>query len=128
MAWKVSSGTFERESTPKTGADLQPAVELDPVSPPTRSNMVVEEHKPPEGFYEYIPINLPTAVPASSGGGPSTADRQAAMLERITMKERANTAVVVDAETNDEAGNAGSTNSGNPRGVFFARPRERWIY
>ena len=73
---------------PKIGAALLPAVELDLVIPPTRSNTVVDEHKPPDGFYQYVPVSLPTVVPSSSGGGPSTSERQMALLERIRAKER----------------------------------------
>ena len=73
---------------PKTRASLPPAVELEPVVPPTRSHECEVVHKQPEGFYEYVPASFPAAMPADSGLGPSTSDRQRALLERIRAKER----------------------------------------
>lgn len=73
---------------PKSGASLLPAVEIEPVVPPTRSHEGEVVHKQPEGFYEYVLASFPAARPADSGLGPSTADRQRALLERIRAKER----------------------------------------
>ena len=73
---------------PNTGAALPPPVELDPVAPPIRRTVEEDEHTPPDGFYEYVPIILPRNVTSNSGGGPSTAERREALLERIKANER----------------------------------------
>ena len=88
VGWKDSSGNSEKGIHPKTGAALLPAMELDPVIPPARGNVVEDEHKPLDGFYEYVFFSLPKVVPLNSGEGPSTSDRQMALLERIRAKER----------------------------------------
>ena len=72
---------------PKTGSSMPAAVEMDPVAPPTRSGKEEDEHVTPHGFYEYVPAALPAAQPVSAMHGPSTADRQMAMLERIRAKQ-----------------------------------------
>lgn len=74
---------------PKIGAALPPSVEFEPIVPSTRGNADQYEHKPPDGFYAYVPVISPSAVPSGSGGGPSTSERHMALLERIRAKERA---------------------------------------
>ena len=87
---------FRKGIHPKTGTVLLLAVELEPDVPPTRNNEEEEEeeHKLPDGFYEYVPAALPKAVPADSGQGQSTSDRQKALLERVRAKERTSTATM----------------------------------
>ena len=111
----------------KTGVSLPPAVDLEPFVPPTRSHEGEEVHKQPEGFYEYVPASFPAAMPAESGRGPSTSDRQRALLERIRAKERANASVPTCAAgstayqctTNDNSDDVVSRNKhfGDPPGI-----------
>ena len=120
-------GKLRKGIHPKTGAALPPPVELDPVAPPIRRTAEEDEHKPPDGFYEYVPVILPRTVTSNSGGGPSTAERREALLERIKAKERTmNTEAALwepcatTGPSKDSTGKATACPTGNATGSMAA--------
>lgn len=74
---------------PKTGEDLPPAVELDPVFVSFRTNDQAEHSTLPDGFYHYVPENLRPCAPAEVAGAMSSTERRLALLDRIRAKELA---------------------------------------
>ena len=63
---KLRNGTH-----PKTGASLPQAVELDPVIMPVTVNGNEVAHRPPDGFYVYVPAGLASVATAAAAGGPA---------------------------------------------------------
>jgi len=81
---KLRNGTH-----PKTGASLPQAVELDPVIMPVKVNGNEVAHRPPDGFYVYVPADLPSATTAAAAEGMSSTDRRKALHDRIRANEQA---------------------------------------
>ena len=88
---------------PKTGAALPHPVELDPVVMPIKENGTYVVHRPPDGFYTYVPVDLPHATTVPAAGGMSSTDRRKALHDRIKAKEQANSGSVVTASIGNEA-------------------------
>ena len=76
-------------STPKKGASLPPAIEMDPLILPSRVSADDVEQRPPEGFYRYEPEARPTATAITYADCQSCSDLQAARLDRVRAKELA---------------------------------------
>ena len=70
---------------------------------PIKENGTDVVHKPPGGFYTYVPVDLPHATTVLAAEGFTAQIGEKALRERIKAKEQANSGSVVAASIGSEA-------------------------
>ena len=100
-------------SHPKTGAALPHPIELDPVVMPIRGNDTDDVHRPLDGFYTYVPVDLRRAAPIPVAQGMSSTNRWKALHDRIKATEQANSCPMVASSIGGGVG--GDTDGGSPQ-------------
>ena len=105
---------------PKTGEKLQQAVELNPVIVSLQGSSQMEQSKPPDGFYVYVPEDLEPVTPTVVAYAPPSTERRLALLDRIRAKELANSQARGDVISDvlsiqfPCSSNIGHVSNGNP--------------